>query len=187
MSDKNGVILERFKSLVNSSKKTRQAIAKDMGCDTSTVTKQYNGDLKLSVDYLVKYAKYFGVSADYLLGLSEEPSTDKDMQYICDYTGLSLAAVDNLHSISEDERYKDIVNQMIKSPKFKTFVDTVYWFCKHSRIYDSVFDWHDSVNHRRTMKNNVNLDLFIIQEMSKDFAKRIYRLSKNGGAKDGND
>lgn len=80
MSDKNSVVLDRFKALVDNSGKTRQEIAQIIGCDTSTVTKQYNGDMKISVDYLVKYAKLFEVSTDYLLGLTIFPSI-KEVKY----------------------------------------------------------------------------------------------------------
>ena len=114
--DKNNVVLDRFQELVRNSGKTRQAIARDISCDTSTVTKQFNGDMKISVDYLVKYAKYFNVSADYLLGLSNAPTANKDVQDICDYTGLSLAAVENLHEWATElqdipqEKYNEVIN-----------------------------------------------------------------------------
>lgn len=114
--DKNNVVLDRFQDLVRKSTKTRQIIARDIGCDTSTVTKQFNGDMKISVDYLVKYAKYFEVSTDYLLGLSNAPTDNKDVQGICDYTGLSLAAVENLHECATElqdipqEKYNEAIN-----------------------------------------------------------------------------
>ena len=97
--DKNSVIIERFQELVNSSGKTRQTIAKDLSCDTSTVTKQYNGDMNISVDYLVKYAKYFNVSTDYLLGLTNEATNNTEMRAITDYTGLSGKAINNLNKL----------------------------------------------------------------------------------------
>lgn len=94
--DKNGVIIKRFQDLVDSSGKTRQTIAKDLNCDTSTVTKQYNGDMKISVDYLVKYAKYFDVSTDYLLGLSKNRTRDMEINTISKKTGLSDNSVKSL-------------------------------------------------------------------------------------------
>lgn len=97
MSDKNNIVLKRFRKLIEDSGKTRQAVAKDLNCDTSTVTKHFNGDLNISVDYLVKYSKYFNVSSDYLLGLSSAPASNKDENYICSYTGLSLDAIKYLN------------------------------------------------------------------------------------------
>ena len=111
MSDKNNVVLKRFQKLIDTSGMTRQAIARDIGCDTSTVTKQYNGDLKISVDYLVKYAYYFSVSADYLLGLSDAETGDKDLRFVCEYTGLSAEASKRLNDIKDGHKeYLSIID-----------------------------------------------------------------------------
>lgn len=64
----------RLRDLIDNSGKLRQQIAKDLKCDASTITKHYNGDRGINADFIVKYAKYFNVSADYLLGLSKTPS-----------------------------------------------------------------------------------------------------------------
>lgn len=47
-----------------------------------------------SADIVYTLADYFGVSSDYLLGLSDAPTTDADLKAVCDYTGLSVAAID---------------------------------------------------------------------------------------------
>lgn len=70
--------------------------------DTTGVTKSLIEDLESSVGkprnvgYLTikKLAQYYGVSADYLLGLSHTPSTKEDMQIACKTTGLSEQAVE---------------------------------------------------------------------------------------------
>ena len=131
MCEKNGVKLERFKRLVEESKKTRQMIAQDIGCDTSTVTKQYNGDMKISVDYLVKYARYFGVSADYLLGLSGAATADEGERYISEKTGLTVQSIKNLNeclSFPADFKDKEIVDNYIKNKVFwiNQFINNPY-------------------------------------------------------------
>lgn len=94
MSDKLNIKLDRLKRLIDT--KTREQIAEALKCDTSTVTKHYNGDRRITIDYLVKYAQYFDVSTDYLLGLTDVATNDKDLQYICDYTGLDEKAIQKL-------------------------------------------------------------------------------------------
>ena len=49
---------------------------------------------------LKRIAEKFNVSADYLLGLREDPVSDKDLQYIVDYTGLSSDAIGKLHEFA---------------------------------------------------------------------------------------
>ena len=98
--ERHGVILERLKALIDT--KTREEIAKTLGCDTSLVTKHYNGNREITVDYVVKYATYFNVSTDYLLGFTnaKTPIDTYDNKFIrsmCDYTGLSEEAIEELY------------------------------------------------------------------------------------------
>lgn len=90
------ISLKHFQSLIDAVNKPREQIAREVGLDASTITKYYNGDRHLSVSAIRKFANYFNVSSDYLLGLSNAPTNDKDLQAICDYTGLSEKAILNL-------------------------------------------------------------------------------------------
>ena len=94
----------RLKSLVDKSGLTREEIAKRLDIDTSTVTKYYNGNRKLTIEAVRKFSVLFDVSADYLLGLSDAETNDKDVQFICDYTGLNESAVNNLNSFYEQAK-----------------------------------------------------------------------------------
>lgn len=51
-----------------------------------------------SADIVYTLADYFGVSSDYLLGLSDVPTTDADLRAVCEYTGLSDEAVEFIKS-----------------------------------------------------------------------------------------
>lgn len=76
MSNKHSVILKRFQKELNALNTTHERIAQYLKCDTSTVTKHYSGKLGISVNYLYKYSILFGVSSDYLLGLSHSKSRE---------------------------------------------------------------------------------------------------------------
>ena len=56
----------------------------------------------MSISTLYKLAKYFNVSADYLLGISPNPTTDKNKNAVCEYTGLSQDSIDIIFDISGD-------------------------------------------------------------------------------------
>lgn len=47
---------------------------------------------------VITLAKYFSVSTDYLLGLSEKPSPTLEIRAVCDYTGLSESSAEYLHA-----------------------------------------------------------------------------------------
>lgn len=131
MSDKivlkNTVNLKRLKELIDT--KTREEIATAIHCDTSLITKHYNGNREITVDYVVKYAKYFNVSADYLLGLTETKSQDTKIKDICEYTGLNEEAVERLHRYIKETnpdifgrlekiKYLDFINFLVISEHF---------------------------------------------------------------------
>ncbi|MBR2743571.1 MAG: hypothetical protein IKD89_08275 [Clostridia bacterium] len=99
MSDKktieNVIDLDRLRALIDK-EKARQVIADKIGCNVSLITRHYNAQKIVTVDFLKKYAEYFNVSADYLLGLTDAPTNDKDLRFVCDYTGLSEEAVKSI-------------------------------------------------------------------------------------------
>lgn len=101
----HNVINQRVKVLISRSNKSRESIAKSdiFHCDTSTITKHCTGDRNVSSEFVAKYAEYFGVSADYLLGLSDTPSANINVRAICDYVGLSEKAIEILHKIKMDK------------------------------------------------------------------------------------
>lgn len=127
MRDDN-ITITRFRKLVDK-EKSRDSMSKKMAeqglnCNTSTITKHYNGDRTISTEYVIKYAKYFGVSTDYLLGLSNVSTTETDIRMINEYTGLSELAIDTLNkhnqiSKLESDLFKnsniDIINFLIEN------------------------------------------------------------------------
>lgn len=114
MCDKN-ITTVRLKQLIENSGKTRKEIAEQLKCDTSTITKHYNGDRDITTDFLIKYANLFDVSADYLLGLSDTATTDKDIQFICKYTGLSERAIEVLHFYKDYEMICPTINLLLET------------------------------------------------------------------------
>ena len=85
-----------LKKLIDSSGKTRNQIASDLGCNVSIVSKHYSGVRQMNAEHIVMYARYFNVSADYLLGLAQEPTTEPPSQG---------QAVSEDNSCTNSERY----------------------------------------------------------------------------------
>ena len=112
MSDKNTICLDRLKKLIDTT--TREEIAQVLNCDTSLITKHYNGDRNITLDYAVKYAKHFNISLDYLVGITDTPTMDKDIRFICDYTGLSDEVVKMLHAKKGCYILFDNINDIFK-------------------------------------------------------------------------
>lgn len=68
------------------------------GVSASMIKDLEDDDKIRSVGYdkVVILAKHYGVSTDYLLGLSSHPKVTNDFDYVCEYTGLSKESIENL-------------------------------------------------------------------------------------------
>ena len=93
-----GVFADRLSDLISESGKTLRQIASEIGVSYPTLSTYQNGTQKANIEALAKIANYFNVSADYLLGLSDAPTTDKTAAAAVDYTGLALDTVKFLHN-----------------------------------------------------------------------------------------
>lgn len=66
-------IAERLKPLRKARNLTQEDMAKLLGCICRHYQKIEYGQINVPSTTIIFLAKYFGVSADYLLGLKEEP------------------------------------------------------------------------------------------------------------------
>ena len=51
---------------------TQSELAKFLRCSQSMLTRWENGECEPTAPYIISCAEYFGVSADYLLGIKDE-------------------------------------------------------------------------------------------------------------------
>ena len=189
MCDKN-ITTVRLKQLIENSGKTRKEIAEQLKCDTSTITKHYNGDRDITTDFLIKYANLFDVSADYLLGLSDTPTTDKDIQFICKYTGLSERAIEVLSIYNNNKRIKNqltpIIDKLLKSHKLPFICWCIDDFSEaieqknnvldclmteDLRLSENNEDKENVIEQYKKLTDKADLSLFRLQETITDFTK----------------
>lgn len=71
-------------------------LAKKINCNEKTISFYENGERDLSIGTLQKYADFFEVSTDFLLGRTETKTSNIDHQKICEITGLSDNALEGL-------------------------------------------------------------------------------------------
>lgn len=91
---------ERIEDLMIKKDVTSVTLSKETGVSEATISDIINGvDKGYSYKHFVKIANYFNVSTDYLFGLTDNATTDKDLRFVCDYTGLNEEAVESLREI----------------------------------------------------------------------------------------
>lgn len=79
---------------------SQEGLSKVLGVSKSTLGLWENGDTLPDAKSLHDLAIYYGVSSDYLIGLSKVPTSNVDVKAICEYTGLSSETVSFLNNYS---------------------------------------------------------------------------------------
>lgn len=102
----------RFEDLMIESGKPLRDIANDTGISRAALNNYANDKAEIGINNVVKLAKYFNVSADYLLGLSDAKTNDKELQAICDFVGLNECAVLTLND-SKQKYQNNLLNNFI--------------------------------------------------------------------------
>ena len=79
---KLSLFAERLDSLLFDAKLNPPALAKILGCGRATINRYLSGLKMPTVEMVVKMADYFQVTADFLLGLEEENSSEIFYPYV---------------------------------------------------------------------------------------------------------
>lgn len=80
---------EIYKTLREEKGLTIKELSQKINCNEKTISFYENGERELSIGTLQKYADFFNVSTDYLLGRTERKTSNIDHQKICELTGLT--------------------------------------------------------------------------------------------------
>ncbi len=110
-----GTIGQRLSDLCTAAGITMKELSEKTGLEYSTLSRIRNDkNQKVAHEVVQKLARFFNVSADFLLGLTDIP--DKK-NYTAEELGLSADAVKNLYTGVVDNRVADL---LLSSPEFAT-------------------------------------------------------------------
>lgn len=93
---------ERLTKLREERKLTTQKVADDLGISRVSITHYEKGQRKPDIEILTKLSRYFGVSSDYLLGLSVSPTNNKSLGFVCNYLNLPDQVIEKIKANSDD-------------------------------------------------------------------------------------
>lgn len=80
--------------------KSQEVFAAELGISRGALSFYENGERTPDAEIIYKICELYNISADYLLGFTDNKTTDENLQAVCDYVGLSENAVAVLHEIS---------------------------------------------------------------------------------------
>lgn len=191
----NETFAERLTTLREIEGKKRQEVADSLGITRASLEYYEKGKRKPDIEVLAKLANYYKVSTDYLLGLSNVPTTDKDVQFVCEYTGLTQEAVGCLRNekeILENSEKKELCSEFLETiNKYIEDGNLFYIFAYASEykkylqqkndIYDIILHQFTEINELNKIveelgeiKDKADLCLFRLQELQTDFVKKMY-------------
>lgn len=115
------IFASRLFSLMQGPPKTTQdELAAVVGVTRQSIAQYVSGQSKPNTVQIVKIAQYFGVTTDWLLGLTDNKIPEN--QAIGEYLGLEDTAIQNLHSFAHSESYgfrvqmMKFINKFLSSP-----------------------------------------------------------------------
>ena len=118
------IFSERLDDLISDRKMTAKQISLETGITESSLSSYRNNKGCPGADVVIKLAKYFQVSADYLLGLTSIKSPSAAVQIICKKTGLTESFVKYVIALREAEQcnYMFALNRLLDVDKLASLL-----------------------------------------------------------------
>ena len=190
MNSKLSIIIgERINTLLAERNVKQKELAKIIGVKDNTISYFCSGKRIHNTQQIKCIADFFDVSADYILGISSDPTKNKDIKNICDYTGLSEKAVQKLNKFNEATQggffhsvthNLNLMNKLIESDVLFNVLAYIDDFNFHAKLQKEISikllqcDGNEicaELDKFWEQQEKMDLCLFRIQEYLKDFAK----------------
>lgn len=121
---------KRLKEIRDKNHLSQSKVAELLNCNMTQqkLSEIEKGEQRIDIDTLIAYSDTFGVSADYILGISDVITKEKDIKTAVKYTGFSEYLVEKL--ISERKKAEDYKG--IKRKKYTLFINCVNYILEWS-------------------------------------------------------
>jgi len=121
---------QRLSELMEERGVSQAQVGEAIGAQRQTVSLYKLGQSKPDIESLAKIARFFEVTSDYLIGLSEDNIPDLEARAIVDKTGLSKQALDVLLELKEDAllysfNLWEAISFILTHSEFMAFLDDV--------------------------------------------------------------
>ena len=94
--------------------------AEALGISRGALSFYENGERKPDAEIIFKMSAYFNVSADYLLGISNNKTIDMNLKAVCKYTGLSENAIEHILTLNDTKL------SYFNTQDYLTYSDEIY-------------------------------------------------------------
>ena len=100
--DNKKIIGSRINSALAMNNTLQKELAKQLNVKDNIVSYWCKGDRTPNTTQIIQIANCLNVSTDYLLGLTDVATNDKDLKFVCEYTGLDEKSVKYLNKVNAE-------------------------------------------------------------------------------------
>lgn len=118
VTDDFKVFSERLSALMKERNVTQEELAHELGIKRQTVSLYKNGQSTPDAAQLKNIAVFFNVSADWLLGLSDQRELNGDIRKVCEYTRLNKDSILALRELCEYQSDKIVLDFLLTYRNF---------------------------------------------------------------------
>ena len=141
----NSVFAKRLRELIESTGVSQAELANVVGVTRQAINSYTLGNTVPNSDVLTDIAKYFDVSADYLLGLTDVKSNDTTVKSICEEIGLSDKSVNLLICLNRIKKLEEEARTLLAKDTNRNLVrESDYFDCESS---NKLFSYLDIINY----------------------------------------
>lgn len=156
--DNKKIIGSRINSALAMNNTLQKELAKQLNVKDNIVSYWCKGDRTPNTTQIIQIANCLNVSTDYLLGVTDVATNDKDLKFVCEYTGLDEKTIDffvnNKHTdnmVINNFEVIEFIKFMIKkiniddncifSEYLEILRDKTAWLCQfYTKNYDVFTD-----------------------------------------------
>lgn len=143
------VFADRIGDLISESGLRIHDLSKKIGKSAGALSNYQNDSAEAGIDALYKIAVYFGVSSDYLIGLSDFALSNEDTRFIRKKTGLSEHTVSRLTQDDKRDKWAEVIDQLILHPGILDALHAYLFF--DVDYFATVEDGKASDDHKKVM------------------------------------
>lgn len=137
----NATFPTRLRELLAPKGVTITALADKLEISRQAVSQYQDGSTQPNLQSLAEIAKYFGVSTDWLLGLTDMRTPNMDVRAIANYIHLSDKAIERLNSLTAIEggdMYLIMLSAMIESPELYRLIGQIRYYIDRLAEYEAL-------------------------------------------------
>lgn len=183
----NNIIGSRINAALALRNVKQKELAKEIGVKDNVISYWCNGSRIPNTEQIIQISNVLDVSTDYLLGKTKAKTSDKDIQFISDYTKLSELSITHIQSIQAMFDY-EILNYLFECGAITDIVEVIYKALKYAdtynpsqfqgeiitRINDEVIDYFDLLMGNNKVQKELDLSEFNATRILQNAIEQLY-------------